>query len=77
MSKDEFLMGEVVDNFYSTNVESFVYDLDNKILTIRFLSGSTYEYYNVDQDTAVDFFYADSKGKAVKYLLKLFRYSQV
>jgi hypothetical protein len=46
----------------STAIADFAYDPDTACLTVTFVSGRVYEYYDVPLDVAVDFQSAPSKG---------------
>ncbi len=48
-------------NVVSSNIDSIGWEDD--ILSVTFLSGSTYEYYNVDEHVYDEMLNADSKGR--------------
>jgi hypothetical protein len=53
------------EDFASTNVKAIKYDSERSILTIMFWSGAIYDYYDVAEDTVLDFLNAESKGEWV------------
>lgn len=54
----------------SSNVAEVGYNAGTNTLGVRFLNGSEYEYYGVDEDVYTSFLSAGSKGKFVHYNLK-------
>ena len=56
--------GENVTNttFDSSMIEKSSYNHQNKTLTISMVTGKTYRYFNVDEDTFNRFVYAESQG---------------
>ena len=59
----------------SRDVESIGYS--NNVLCVRFLSGGTYEYYNVPYDIYLAFMSASSKGGFVHKFLKNYPYRRI
>ena len=53
----------VRENIDSSNIEAYAYDSVTQKLTIEFKSGSVYNYLNIEEDIAVEFDAAESKGK--------------
>lgn len=51
---------EAVD---SSNIESIGYSPDRRVLAVEFKSGAIFHYFNVDDEFAVEFYAAESKGK--------------
>ena len=47
----------------SSNLAGISYEPNQQVLTVWFLNGSIYNYYDVPQSTWVSFQNADSKGK--------------
>jgi len=73
--EDENLSNLVMIPVESSNVQSFGYDDENRILYVRFLAKSTspstlYAYYDVEPETYDQFFMAPSKGKFVWQFLR-------
>src|SRR4051812_28075663 len=62
--EERFVRGEAI-NCDSSNVEGAYYERDRDALTITFHSGSSYQYYQVSEAEARDFFRARSKGSFV------------
>lgn len=46
----------------SSNIAAIGYDPDTAVLTIQFIKGDVYEYYDVPSYEHVDLMHADSKG---------------
>ena len=46
----------------SSNVRAFKYDPDTRKLSVQFLSGREYEYFNIDQEMVESFSTAGSPG---------------
>ena len=59
-----FLGGEWV-NVQSSNVAAIRFDKERLILEVRFLDGSSYEYFQVSPEEAESLYVAPSKGKWV------------
>ena len=51
----------------SSNLDNVSYDTDTEILEITFLSGATYEYYDVPESTYKQLIKAKSKGRFAYY----------
>lgn len=47
----------------SSNIQAIRYDESTRKLSVRFSSGSTYEYADVGHDTVMDFAHASSPGR--------------
>ena len=47
----------------STAIAAIDYDAAQRLLEVRFVSGGTYRYRDVEPDVAQDFEAADSKGR--------------
>lgn len=54
----------------SSNVATVAYDDKTRILTVGFLNGSLYEYYDVPPGVGNSFPYLASKGQGVWQLLR-------
>ena len=62
----------------SSCIASVGFDHISKILEIEFVSGSIYQYYNVDQDIYINLISAESIGKYFnKNIAYTFKYNQV
>jgi hypothetical protein len=61
-------------DFESSNVEAFRYDEENYTLYVRFKSGATYAYRDVQHGYYVNMLAAASKGKFVHEVLKRERF---
>lgn len=46
----------------STNVDSWGFDLDRKVLRVKFMSGATYDYHDVSPEVASAFQISKSMG---------------
>jgi len=57
------------------NVDSFEYNLSTGTLKVKFLSGRSYEYYNVLTSNVIEFM--KSKDKFVDTLTKEYKYKEV
>ena len=62
----------------STNVASIGYDEATETLEVEFLSGSIYQYYNVQKNIYEEMNQAGSKGKFLNtYIKNAYPYSRV
>jgi hypothetical protein len=62
----------------SGNLYMAGYDLDSHILSIRFKSGSEYEYYDVSRAVFVSLLRASSKGRFFhRYIKKRYKYKKI
>ncbi len=62
----------------SSNIASASYDKETKVLTITFVRGAVYEYYEVPHDTWKQFKYVISPGKYFDaHIKKAFEYNKV
>ena len=57
------------------NVDSFEYNLSTETLKVKFLSGRSYEYYNVLTSHVIEFM--KNKDKFVDTLTKEYKYKEV
>jgi hypothetical protein len=57
---------EVISHPPSRNIASIMYDADTQTLTVQFLSGYVYNYYRVDETTALGFQNALSANQYLK-----------
>ena len=54
----------------STHIESVGYDSDKKILTVKFKSESTYDYYPITEMLYEEFMASESKGKYFREFIR-------
>jgi hypothetical protein len=67
---EQFLVDGGVWHAGSTNVSSMSWDYKTKTMTVEFLTGAVYEYYNVSLDVAVGMIETDSPGRYVWNVLR-------
>ena len=68
----------IVLDFKSSNIESFWYEDDSKMLHVRFRNESLYRYSEVPQDIFYNFMESESKGKYFnKNIRTSFKYEKV
>lgn len=76
--KGEIMEPKIINNFDSTSIESFKYYEDQKILEVKFQTGSVYQYYDVPLEEINELEAADSKGSYLNNSIKgHYRYSKV
>jgi len=64
--------------FASSSIEAAGYDPGRRMLRIRFIHGSTYDYWDVPAEVFDDLIAAESKGRFVNWKIKpYFRYTEV
>ena len=62
----------------SSNIAAIGYDPDNAVLTIQFIKGSVYEYYDVPSHEYDSLIGADSKGTyASQNIYKKYRQNKI
>lgn len=62
----------------SSNLYTVDYNEEKKVLTIKFFSGSIYEFFNVDSTTFNELINAPSVGGYFnKYIKNIFKYKKI
>lgn len=76
--KQRLLSNEIITMAVeSSNISTWAYNPNNKVLTILFKKGTTYRYENVDKKTVLNFLLSESFGKAFhKYINGKFDYTK-
>ena len=73
--EEECTMNKIKAN--SSNLESFWYDKEKKMLTVEFKNGSVYEYLEVPEKVFNEMRVAESKGKFLnKYIKNVFKFKK-
>lgn len=62
--------GEEYSSFDSSNIDSFQYDFEEQELTVTFVSGWVYIYYDVGEEVVREWMNAPSKGVYHAYNIK-------